>query len=68
MLLPDFKLQFTIQSADSVILSERSESKDLRTKSLQKVSIMRRFFDFALRASLRMTFSVVRSTVQQTEI
>ena len=38
-----------------VILSERSESKDLRTYFVQCSGKMRRSFDYALRASLRMT-------------
>ena len=38
-----------------VILSERSESKDLRTCHLLRRHLMRRSFDFGLRPSLRMT-------------
>ena len=43
-----------------VILSDRRESKDLRTDLTANVIKMRRFFDFALRAPLRMTYLVVR--------
>ena len=57
-------MKFIAQSSRSVILSERSESKDLRIEYLQSSFKMCRFFDFALRASLRMTRSVVRSTVR----
>ena len=35
------------QAKKDVILSERSESKDLRTKFLQNSWFMRRFFDSA---------------------
>ena len=38
-----------------VILSDRRESKDLRTDLTANVIIMRRFFDFVLRTPLRMT-------------
>ena len=38
-----------------VILSEQSESKDLRTNPMLCMSMVRRAFDFVLRPSLRMT-------------
>ena len=38
-----------------VILSERSESKDLRTDGRFAVNLVRRSFDFGLRPALRMT-------------
>ena len=40
----------------SVILSERSESKDLRKESLLSSAIVRRSFDSVLRTPLRMTY------------
>ena len=52
------KLEFGELTTHAVILSERSESKDLRTCFVLCSGKMRRSFDFALRASLRMTTSV----------
>ena len=52
------KFQFGELTTHAVILSERSESKDLRTCFVLSSGKMRRSFDFALRASLRMTTSV----------
>ena len=43
------------RSSQDVILSEQSESKDLRTYRLRKSHSVRRSFDFGLRPSLRMT-------------
>ena len=42
-----------------VILSERSESKDLRIYGIFAVKLVRRSFDFGLRPPLRMTAVVV---------
>ena len=43
------------RSSQYVILSEQSESKDLRTYRLRRSHSVRRSFDFGLRPSLRMT-------------
>ena len=44
-----------LRSTRSVILSEQSESKDLRTFRFASRHSVRRSFDFGLRPSLRMT-------------
>ena len=44
-----------LRSTCSVILSEQSESKDLRTFRFASRHSVRRSFDFGLRPSLRMT-------------
>ena len=49
------KFQFDGQSPDVVILSERSESKDLCTNFIANEEQTRRFFDSVLRTPLRMT-------------
>ena len=45
-----------------VILSERSESKDLRIRRLLSIRLVQRSFDSGLRPPLRMTNRRVRST------
>ena len=52
-----YKLSFTAAKAtnNAVILSERSESKDLGILFSTHVNSVRRSFDFVLRTPLRMT-------------
>ena len=57
-------MQFVGQASPPVILSERSESKDLGTGFAANVDEMRRFFDSVLRTPLRMTYLEVRATAQ----
>ena len=59
------EFQFIAQSSKFVILSEAvqstAKSKDLRPDLTANVIKVRRFFDFALRAPLRMTCLMVHS-------
>jgi len=59
------KLQFIALSSKSVILSEHMASRRIfALKYCKKASVMRRFFDSAHSAPLRMTCSVVRSATR----
>ena len=51
---------YRVVYSSDVILSDRRESKDLRTDWTANVIKMRRFFDFVLRTPLRMTYLIVR--------
>ena len=56
-MISESKLSFTAVKAtnNAVILSERSESKDLGISFSTYVNSVRRSFDFVLRTPLRMT-------------